>query len=73
LVLDNLGDAGAIALADALNYGATRELECLWCCGAFSEASEPGAAGAGFTALTQACDARAPLRLELEHGFPWGM
>ena len=82
LVLDDLGDAGAIALARALGCRATPKLECLWCCGAFSEASEPGAAGAGFTALTRACDERAelhgesctaPLRLELEHGFPWGM
>lgn len=83
LVLDDLGDAGALALARALGCRATPKLECLWCCGAFSEASEPGAAGAGFTALTRACDERAersselhgamPLRLELEHGFPWGM
>jgi hypothetical protein len=81
LVLDDLGDAGAIALATSLNCRATPKLECLWCCGAFSEASEPGAAGAGFSALTRACDERAgpgvhgvvPLRLELEHGFPWGM
>ena len=79
LVLDDLGDAGAIALATSLSCRATPKLECLWCCGAFSEASEPGEAGAGFTALTRACDGRtgwggvAPLRLELEHGFPWGM
>ena len=84
LVLDALGDAGAIALAGALESCATPKLECLWCCGAFSEASEPGEAGPGFIALTGACDARASsrtpsgvpvtrLRLELEHGFAWGM
>ena len=79
LVLGDLGDAGAIALATSLSCRATPKLECLWCCGAFSEASEPGAAGAGFAALTRACDGRTgvhgvvPLRLELEHGFPWGM
>ena len=84
LQLDALGDAGAIALAGALESCATPKLECLWCCGAFSEASEPGEAGPGFIALTGACDARASsrtpsgvpvtrLRLELEHGFAWGM
>lgn len=75
LVLDVLGDAGAIALARALNRNAVSKLECLWCCGAFSEASEPGAAGPGFAALTQACEAREHLglSLELEHGLVWGM
>ena len=72
MVLDALGDAGAISLAGALNCHAVPKLQCLWCCGAFSEASQPGAAGGGFTALTRACDA-IPVRLELEHGFPWGM
>lgn len=75
LVLDALCDAGAIALAAALGKGAAPQLECLWCCGAFSAASEPGEAGPGFTALTRACEARedSGLVLELEHGFAWGM
>lgn len=82
LVLDQLGSTGALALAEALGT-LTRgsqtppqpvlgALEVLWCCGAFSSTSEPGAASAGFQALTRACDARG-LQLELEHGLPWGM
>ena len=86
--LDDLGNAGAIALAAALTCRAMPKLECLWCCGAFS-ADEPlpssseddddddgggGESRPGFRALTRACEARpGPLVLELEHGFAWGM
>ena len=82
LVLDQLGSTGALALAEALGTRTRGSrtppqpvlgaLEVLWCCGAFSSTSEPGAASAGFQALTRACDARG-LQLELEHGLPWGM
>ena len=59
LVLDNLADRGALALAAALERGAAKRLKHLWCCGAFSAASAPGAATPGFCALTRACDDRA--------------
>ena len=68
LVLDALDSAGAVALADALNQNAAPDLKCLWCCGAFSALSEPGAPTPGFNALTRACDARAPLGMVLAGG-----
>eukprot|EP00966_Prymnesium_polylepis_P144469 3336179-Prymnesium_polylepis.1 len=58
LVIDALGDGGALALGVALEQGAARNLVHLWCCGAFSAASDPGEAGPGFRALTHACDER---------------
>ena len=66
LVMPRLGDEGATALAEALNSGAAPGLSILWCCGAFSDGM-----GEGFRALTSSCDRRR-LRLELDHGMPWG-
>lgn len=70
LGLDALGDAGAIALARLLNAGGLPRLEVLWCWGAFSASGDLG--GAGFGALTKACENRG-ISLELDHGIPWGM
>ena len=68
---DGIGDAGAIALARALDAGAMRiavrsRHARLWAFGSFSSAP-----GAGFRALTSACD-RHRVPLELDYGFEWG-
>ena len=73
LVLENLGDDGAVSLAAAIDDpGSLPALRTLWCCGAFSE--EMG--GRGFRALTQAVDREGvrgnPIVLELDFGFVWG-
>ena len=68
---DGIGEAGARALASALDAGAMRSaiemrVARLWSFGRFSSTC-----GAGFAALTRACD-RHGVVLELDHGTEWG-
>ena len=62
------GDAGASAFAAALSNGAMPDGRRLWMAGPFSASM-----GAGFRALTSACDAKPAFTLELDNGIPWGL